>query len=122
MARKRSAAQRRVSARWAGTRWTSQDAQRVLEAWRQSGLDLAGWCRREGVEYERVRRWRSRLPVGSERAQTATFLPVRVIAGTPSPEAARFELELAGGRRLHVPPQFDEPALVRLLQVLEARA
>ena len=37
MAKKRSAAQRRVSPPWAGLQWTPQDAQRVLEAWRRSG-------------------------------------------------------------------------------------
>ena len=125
MAKKRSEAHRRVSARpWARARWTPQEAQRVLEAWRSSGLDLSAWCRREGVEYERVRRWRSRLAVRSRRtatSSTARFLPVRVLSGSaPSPEGPSFELELSRGMRLRVPPQFDEASLVALLRVVEA--
>jgi len=126
MAKKRSEAHRRVSAPpWAGARWTPQDAQRVLEAWRRSGLDLSGWCRREGVEYERVRRWRSQLAVRSRRtatSPTARFLPVRVLESGPSPQAASFELALASGLCLRVPAQFDEVALTRLLRVVEASA
>jgi transposase-like protein len=126
MAKKRRDAHRRVSARpWARARWTPQEAQRVLEAWRSSGVDLAGWCRREGVEYERVRRWRSRLAVRSRRTATspaATFLPVRVLGGDSSLEGPSFELELSRGIRVRVPPQFDEASLVTLLRVVEAGA
>jgi hypothetical protein len=125
MARKRSDAHRRVSLRpWARARWTPGDAQRVLEAWRGSGLELSAWCRREGVEYERVRRWRSRLAVRSRRGstQTATFLPVRVLESAVSPEGPSFELALARGVCLRVPAQFDEAALSRLLRVVEASA
>jgi hypothetical protein len=96
----------------------------VLEAWRGSGLDLTAWCRREGVEYERVRRWRSRLAVRSRRtatSPTARFLPVRVLGGSaPSPEGPSFELELSRGIRVRVPPQFEEASLARLLRVVEA--
>ena len=126
MARKRSDAHRRVSLRpWARARWTPGDAQRVLEAWRGSGLELSAWCRREGVEYERVRRWRSQLAVRSRRTATspaARFLPVRVLESAPSPQAASFELALARGICLRVPAQFDEAALSRLLRVVEASA
>ncbi|MGQ0836826.1 MAG: IS66 family insertion sequence element accessory protein TnpA [Gammaproteobacteria bacterium] len=126
MAKKRSGAHRRVSAQpWASARWTPEDAQRVLAAWHGSGLDLSAWCRREGVEYERVRRWRSRLAVRSRRtatSPTARFLPVRVLGNDPSPEGPSFELELSRGVRLRVPPQFDEASLARLLRVVEAGA
>ena len=123
MAKKRSDAHRRVSLRpWARARWTPGDAQRILEAWRGSGLALSAWCRREGVEYERVRRWRSRLAVRSRRVRTATFLPVRVLGSEPTPDAPSFELELSRGMRLRVPPQFDEGSLATLLRVVEASA
>jgi len=127
MAKTRRVAHRRLNAPpWAGARWTPQQAQRVLEAWQRSGLALATWCRRQGIDYERVRRWRKQQATRSQPSSTAkaTFLPVRVIASEPAPEKrmACFELELAGGRRLHVPAQFDAAALARLLGVLEARA
>jgi transposase-like protein len=123
MGKKRSEAHRRVSARpWVRARWTPEEAQRVVEAWRSSGLELSTWCQREGLEYERVRRWRSRLATRSQRAQPATFLPVRVLGSEASPEAPAFELELSSGRRLRVPPQFDEASLITLLRVVEASA
>jgi hypothetical protein len=38
----------------------------------------------------------------------------------PLPADDRFEVRLAGGKSIGVPPSFDGPALARLLRVLEA--
>jgi len=103
-------------------RWTADDAQRALEAWRASGLSLPAWCRQEGVAYERVRRWRSQLASGPRRPQTAALLPVHVLEGDRSGDVLGFELELPRGLRLHVPATFDETSLARLLRVVETRA
>jgi hypothetical protein len=43
-------------------------------------------------------------------------VPVRV---RQSAVASGFELALPGERRLHIPSDFDETALTRLLQVLQ---
>jgi hypothetical protein len=104
-------------------RWTQRDAQRALEAWRASGLRLPAWCRQEGVGYERVRRWRRQLDATLARRRKApAVFPVHVLEQALTPEARDFELELSGGRRLRVPPHFDEASLARLLRALEARA
>jgi hypothetical protein len=100
-------------------RWTERDAQRALSAWRASGLSLPAWCRRQGVAYERVRRWRSQLVAPPRGVPTAALLPVQVLE---TERAAGFELELPRGLRLHVPAAFDEASLVRLLRVVEAGA
>lgn len=124
MAEKRSEARRRVtSSQWSRARWSPSEAQRVVEAWRRSGLALSVWCHRQGLEYERVRRWRSRLDARRRPRPTTTFLPVRVLdGGERSLEATAFELELSSGRRLRVPAQFDEASLITLLRVVEAGA
>lgn len=108
--------------RWIEERWSEPQARRVLEHWRRSGLNLGAWCRREGVGYERVRRWREHLdPSAVPRKQRPTVLPVQLVEPTVVREADAFEVELGSGRRLRVPSQFDEAALVRLLRLLEER-
>jgi hypothetical protein len=103
-------------------RWTERDAQRALEAWRASGLSLPAWCRRQGVAYERVRRWRSQLAAGQRSSQRTALLPVHLIESEPTAAVSGFELELSRGLRLHVPAAFDEASLARLLRVVEAGA
>ncbi len=115
---------RRSGARGRGAtlRWTARDARRALEAWRASGLSLPAWCRQEGVAYERVRRWRSKLASGPRRPQTAALLPVQVLETERGMDGPGFELEFPRGLRLHVPSAFDEASLARLLRVVETRA
>ncbi len=113
---------RRSGRSGARLRWTAREAQRTLGAWRASGLSLAAWCRQEGVGYERVRRWRSRLASGPRSSQTAALLPVHVLEGDRSADVPGFELELPRGLRLHVPSVFDEASLARLLRVVEMSA
>jgi hypothetical protein len=78
------------TARW--RQWTAEDARRVLEAWRASGLPLATFARRRGLCAERVRWWRLRLSdwqraPGEERPQLAPAVvtglpPVPAVAGS----------------------------------------
>ncbi len=78
----------RKPARW--RQWTAEEARRVLEAWRASGLPLATFARRRGLCAERVRWWRLRLSdwqraPGEERPQLA---PAVVTGLPPVPAAA----------------------------------
>jgi hypothetical protein len=43
-----------------------------------------------------------------------------VLGESARSDAPSFELELSSGRRLRVPPRFDEASLVALLRVVEA--
>jgi hypothetical protein len=46
-------------------------------------------------------------------------LPLVEVMSAPAGADLRFEIELAGGRRLRVPATFDGDALRRLLAILE---
>lgn len=123
MAARRTGSGRTRKRRWLEHRWCEADARQVLSSWRASGLSLGAWCRREDVGYERVRRWRKQLEASPRRrGKPPALLPVQVLEPTALGDARDFELELPGGLRLHVPAQFDEASLARLLRIVEARA
>jgi hypothetical protein len=117
---KRSKGERRR--RW-GQRWSEEQAREFLLAWRESAQPLPDYCRRQGVEYERVRRWRSKLDsVRGTVSEPLTLKAVRVVAEEPaeiSAEGPAMEVALAGGRRIRVQPGFDAETLVRLVSALE---
>jgi hypothetical protein len=73
--------------RW--RQWTAEEARRVVEAWRASGLPLATFARQRGLCAERVRWWRLRLgdwqrAPGEERQQ---LVPAVVTELAPEPAA-----------------------------------
>jgi transposase-like protein len=41
--------------------WTEDEARRVIEAWKTSGLTVSVFARRAGLAVDRVYRWRARL-------------------------------------------------------------
>ena len=104
-------------------RWREAEARAFLSGWRASGQPLTVYCQQRGVQYERVRRWRSKL--GSDAGSAGTvpeFKPVRIVEDaqpSASIEEASMEIELEGGRRIRVRPGFDGEALVRLVVALE---
>jgi len=101
------------------TRWTAEEAGRVLRALDGSGLSRREFCEREGLIPERLRRWERKL--GSRRAGSSSsgveLRPVQVV-GHDRMDGRPFELELPEGVRLQVPCDFDEGSLTRLLGVL----
>lgn len=108
---------------WAERRWSERDARQVLASWQASGLNLGAWCRREGIGYERVRRWRQQLEAPPRRGRKAPrVLPVDVVDASPVGGLQDFELELPDGVRVRVPASFDESSLARVLRAIEARA
>jgi len=111
---------RRGRARGVRQRWSEAEAAGHVEAWRASGLSLAAWCRREGLRYERLRRWRGQLERTRKRQRGPQILPVQLVEPEGSPHA--LELELPRGLRLRVAAGFDAASLARLLGELEARA
>jgi len=121
--------QRRRAGVGGARRWSEAEARRVLEAWRRSGLSLAGYTGREGLGYERVARWRRRLarrsavaaPPRRARVPRLGMRRVQVVgSGRAALLAPGFELALASGHTVRIPAAFEEAALRRLLALLEA--
>jgi len=71
---------KKSSGRAKRTRWTSEDARRVLEEWRASGLALEVFARRRGLVGQRLRWWRKQLGLEVVRplAPRARLVPVTV--------------------------------------------
>ena len=93
---------------------------RQVSAWRASGLSQQAYCAREGLRPSTFGWWRWRLsasrPSADPRPPAPRLVAVRL---RQSAVASGFELALTGERRLHIPSDFDETALTRLLRVLQ---
>ena len=94
--------------RW--RRWTTEEASVVLAKHAASGLSVQQFALREGLNPERLYRWRRQLDTAAVPA--SAFVEVR-----PS-RRPRIEVVLRSGHVLFVPESVDEDALARLLQVL----
>jgi lambda repressor-like predicted transcriptional regulator len=95
----------------------------VLAALEDSGLTMAAFAVREGLDRQRLRRWRrvlgapSRGPLFEEIPRHEVLAAGAVVT---EPEAVGvLEVVLASGRVVRVPPAFDAPTLRRLLAVLD---
>jgi len=93
-----------------------------VERWVDSGLSAKEFAAETGINANTLAHWRWRL--GAEAGRTpakAAAMPVRFVELAAAPDAAApaFELVLAGGRTVRVPPRFDGAELARLVQVLE---
>jgi len=93
-----------------------QQWRRWIGQWQQSGLSVRVFCARYDLAEPSFYAWRRQIR--QRDAAAGTFVPVQVVPDDqqlPSP----FEVVLAGGRTLRVPPGFDATALRQLLAVLE---
>jgi hypothetical protein len=99
-------------------RWTPEQAERELEAWRSSKQSMEAFERERGVPAHRLRYWIKRVGAGGSRGRTqhsVSLLPVRVAAaGT----GAGVEVILPGGCVVRVGPGFDDDVLLRVLTLL----
>ena len=88
-----------------GTRWSGDEAQRILDEWTTSGEALHAFAQRRGVLPQRLRWWQKRL-AGRRRIAAAAiatapaFLPVTVRPVEPAPIAAT--VETADGLRVEL--------------------
>lgn len=88
----------------------------------RSGLGVGEFARRRGLSAATLYWWRSQLSRRVRHGRTPKIVAVEVVGadgGHPSRSDRGFELELAGGRRLHVPGDFDAEALSRLIVAVE---
>jgi hypothetical protein len=104
-------------------RWTVEDAKQALSALDQSGLSPRAFAMREGLDPQRLWRWRRKLA-----APAATAFEEIVPRGTASAvdreatssgKPERFEIVLGSGRVLRVPASFDASALRQLLTIVD---
>ena len=95
-----------------------------VERWRDSGLTAEQFAAEVGINANTLKFWRYKVgkavAAKRPRERDATLLPLVEVSPAAITKAC-FEVELAGGRRVHVPSGFDAGALERLLAVLEQR-
>lgn len=92
-----------------------------VKKWERSGLAVAEFARREGVNAKLLGWWRWKLEstqiAAPASAPEPRFLPVHVMA-SPSPAAAApIEIVLRNGCVVRVSPGFDAATLERVLAV-----
>ena len=105
-------ASRKTEIRWRG----------LVREQESSGESVQEFARQRGLAPATIYWWRSRLRRrSSKRGERMQLAPVTVLRspGSPRSSAEGFEVELANGRRLRVPADFDGEALGRLLTTLE---
>ena len=82
-------------------------------------LQRRGLVRRQAEQEQR--RQRTRSAQAPSTASTPAFVEVRLEGHSSTPAGGRIEIELSGGRRIHVTAPVDRQALADVLSVLERR-
>lgn len=96
-------------------RWADDDARTVLAAQEASGLSVAAFAAREGVDMQRLYFWRRRLgSCAVERPEPPTFVEVRAASGRELVEIA-----LRSGHVIRASESIDPSFLRRLVDALE---
>jgi transposase-like protein len=106
-------------------RWRPEDAKDALDAQAQSGLSPSAFAIREGLDVQRLFRWRRRLGADAPEAQRFEEVIARdaisplVGGGTTAPvERDRFEIVLRSGLVVRFAESFNADALLRLLNTI----
>jgi len=95
-------------------RWSTSNARAALAALSASGLSASAFATREGLDVQRLHRWRRQLaPAPHEERRGSAFVEV-----VPHP-AERVEIALRSGHVLRVAESIDMAALRRLVEALE---
>src|SRR5262245_49186298 len=104
-------------------RWTAEDAKQALRAWKQSGLQMRAFAAREGLDPQRLWRWRRQIGTPEEMAfeeiVRRDVAPPRAGEEVVPAAGEPFEIVLGSGRRVRVPASFDATALRQLLTIVD---
>jgi transposase-like protein len=104
-------------------RWTAEDAKQALGAWKESGLQMSAFAAREGLDPQRLWRWRRQLgtpdPMAFEEIVHRDATSPRGGEEIARAEREPFEIVLASGRVVRVPASFDATALRQLLTIVD---
>ena len=92
-------------------RWSTSDARLVLEHQEGSGLGIEPFAVAEGLDPQRLRRWRAQLSEGPR----PSFVEV-----TPRVAVAAIEVELRSGRVIRIHDGSSMELLRRVVAALEA--
>lgn len=107
----------------ARVRASRERMQAMVERWRRSGLSAAGFCRREGIQAQRLSYWKRVLGLTTAQRRgghRARLTPVQVVdLGLAS--AASIEVVLSGGDRLVVGDGVSPDLLREVLVALRER-
>jgi hypothetical protein len=98
-------------------RWSVTDARAALTALANSGLSPSAFAIREGLDVQRLQRWRGRLGAmaTTDTVAAPAFVELRSVG------AESVEIVLRSGRVLRVSETIDAGALRRLVEALEPR-
>lgn len=109
-------------------RWRVADAQAVLSALEASGLTVSAFAEREGLEKERLNRWRRRFAREHEAGTGSLptrpgLIELRSTAAASAPRSAGrtepVEIVLGSGLVVRVAETIDPATLARLVAALE---
>ena len=108
----------------------------VLRQWQASGMNRAAFCRLRDISYHTLSRWKGRIDAGrgdDAPRKRPPFVEVQVPAEACSTShssmghsssgvecTGAYEIALAGGRLLRIPPGFDDRDVARLIAVVES--
>jgi len=94
----------------------------MIDQWHRSGLSVRAFCQQQHLAIPSFYAWRRTLRRRdggvSPVRPPVTFLPVHVRPDEPDAPPP-LELVLANGRRLRIPPGYDDAHLRQLLRALE---
>lgn len=90
----------------------------MLAALDASGLEVLDFCRRHGLDHQRIGYWQRRLGGGGGARTNGLLVPVRVVGASPVIDEEPLEIVVRGERTIRVRSGFDEETLRRVLEVL----
>ena len=100
-------------------RWSIAEGRAALAAMEASGLSADAFAAREGLQVQRLRRWRERLgSKATAKAGVAAFVELGQQAAA-TVTSNRIEIVLRSGRTLRAAETIDPVALRRIVDVLE---
>jgi len=100
-------------------RWEVTDARAMLDALVASGLSVRAFAQREGLDGERLYRWRRRFAAEQVAAGTTPpTTPALIEIRAPLRRAELVEVVLPSGVTLRVTETIQAPALARLVAAL----
>lgn len=100
-------------------RWTADDARTALAALAESGLSASAFAACEGIDVQRLRRWRRSLAAAAAPARTSAPRPAPAFVEVVARPSGAVEVVLLSGRVLRVAESVDARALGRIAAVLE---